>query len=324
MNKTRIFILLAFLFCGCQSQKKIVEPERANYVILIHGGAGNIDELNQEQKTAYTEALHKALELGKTMLEKKKTAVEVVEAVIIELENNPLFNAGKGSVFTYEGKNEMDASIMDGSNLNAGAVAGVSNIKNPISAALAVMNNSPHVFLSGKGAEKFAEEQGLKIVPASYFFTQERYDAYSRQKESSKHGTVGCVVLDMHGNLAAGTSTGGMSMKRWNRIGDSPVIGAGTYANNNSCAVSCTGHGEFFIRNLVAYDLSALMEYKNMEIQKAADLIIQEKLKAQNAEGGLIAVDKYGNIAVSFNTSAMFRAYYISKKPLDESNISIF
>jgi L-asparaginase / beta-aspartyl-peptidase len=324
MNKTAIFILLVFVFFGCQSQKKIAEPERANYVILIHGGAGNIDELNQEQKTAYTEALHKALNLGKTMLEKKKTAVEVVEAVIIELENNPLFNAGKGSVFTYEGKNEMDASIMDGSNLNAGAVAGVSNIKNPISAALAVMNNSPHVFLSGKGAEKFAEEQGLKIVPASYFFTQERYDAYSRQKESSKHGTVGCVVLDMHGNLAAGTSTGGMSMKRWNRIGDSPVIGAGTYANNNSCAVSCTGHGEFFIRNLVAYDLSALMEYKNMEIQKAADLIIQEKLKAQNAEGGLIAVDKYGNIAVSFNTSAMFRAYYISKKPLDESNISIF
>ncbi len=324
MNKTAIFILLVFVFLGCQSQKKITEPERANYVILIHGGAGNIDALSQEQKTAYTEGLQKALDLGKAMLEQKKTAVEVVEAVIIELENNPLFNAGKGAVFTYEGRNEMDASIMDGSNLNAGAVAGVSNIKNPISAALAVMNNSPHVFLSGKGAEKFAEEQGLKIVPTSYFFTQERYDAYSRQKESSKHGTVGCVVLDMHGNLAAGTSTGGMSMKRWNRIGDSPVIGAGTYANNNSCAVSCTGHGEFFIRNLVAYDLSALIEYKNMEIQKAADLIIQEKLKAQNAEGGLIAVDKYGNIAISFNTSAMFRAYYISKKPLDESNISIF
>jgi len=311
---------------SCNTTQQITQAEKPRYVIVIHGGAGNISEdaLSQEEEFQYKEALKKALDLGKKMLENGSSAVEVVEAIIMKLEDSPLFNAGKGSVFTYEGKNEMDASIMDGKTLNAGAVTGVERIKNPISAAVAVMNNSEHLMLSGKGAEKFAAEQDLKIVEPSYFYTEKRFKDYEKRKQSNKYGTVGCVVMDLDGNLAAGTSTGGMTMKRWNRIGDSPIIGAGTYANNNTCAVSCTGHGEYFIRNVVAYDMSAQLEYSKIPLQEAADNIIMKKLVEQNASGGLIAVDKNGNIVMSFNTTAMFRAYYISQKPQDKTEVLIF
>jgi beta-aspartyl-peptidase (threonine type) len=259
--------------------------------------------------------MENALQTGKEMLEEGKSALEVVEAVIRILEDSPLFNAGKGAVFTHNGTNELDASIMDGKTLNAGAVAGVKNIKNPISAAYKVMTNSKHVLLTGDGASEFAKEQGLEIVDPKYFYTEDNFKELQEvikseeEKKDSKHGTVGCVVLDKEGNLAAGTSTGGMTNKRWGRIGDSPIIGAGTYANNNTCAVSCTGHGEYFIRYAVAHDLSALIEYKNMNIDDAAEYIINEKLKNAGGNGGLIAVDKNGEITMKFNTPGMVRAY---------------
>jgi beta-aspartyl-peptidase (threonine type) len=236
-----------------------------------------------------------------------------VERTIRTLEDSPLFNAGKGAVFTHEGKNELDASIMDGSNLKAGAVAGVTDIKNPISAARAVMENSPHVLLSGAGASEFAREQGLEIVPPSYFFTQQRWKNLQDILKKEKHGTVGCCALDVHGNLAAGTSTGGMDNKRYNRIGDSPVIGAGTYANNVTCAISCTGHGEYFIRYTVAHDVSALMEYRGLSLAAAADTVVNGKLLRAGGKGGLIGVDRKGNIAMTFNTNAMFRAWAVSR-----------
>jgi L-asparaginase / beta-aspartyl-peptidase len=326
MKKHVIFLCVLAITYSCNTTKSLPQTDKPRYVIVIHGGAGNIDkdQLSIKEQNQYKEALAKALELGRKMLEEGNTAIEVVEAVIMNLEDCPLFNAGKGSVFTYEGKNEMDASIMDGRTLNAGAVSGVRKIKNPISAAVAVMNNSDHVMLSGRGAEKFAVEQNLKVVDPSYFYTEKKYQYYQKRMQSDKYGTVGCVVMDMDGNLAAGTSTGGMTMKRWNRVGDSPIIGAGTYANNNTCAVSCTGHGEYFIRNVVAYDMSAQLEYANISLQDAADNIIMKKLLEQDASGGLIAVDKNGNIVMTHNTSAMFRAYYISQKPLDKTEILIF
>ena len=246
------------------------------------------------------------------------------------MENSPLFNAGKGAVFTHEETNELDASVMDGATLNAGAVAGVTHIKNPIDLALAVMNNSPHVMLSGKGAERFAEEQGFELVDPSYFYTEKRFQSLQRIKDKekaeldhdsnvsfaedpfikdSKFGTVGCAALDKNGNLAAGTSTGGMTNKRWNRIGDAPIIGAGTYANNATCAVSSTGWGEFFIRGMVAHDISAMMEYKEVTLQEAAEEVIQKKLPNLGGDGGIIAIDKNGNISMEFNTAGMYRAH---------------
>ncbi|GAB4283407.1 MAG: isoaspartyl peptidase/L-asparaginase [Marinilabiliales bacterium] len=319
-----LFILLTF--------NSFSQNDSIDYAIVIHGGAGysTPESLTKDQQEAYTAVLNKALNKGKEILESGGTALDVVENVIIILENSPLFNAGKGAVFTHDGKNELDASIMDGATLNAGAVAGVTVIKNPISAARKVMENSKHVLLSGKGAEIFAQEQGLEIVDPSYFFTQENYDylqkvieneKQKKEDKKSKHGTVGCVVLDSHGNLAAGTSTGGMTNKMYGRIGDSPIIGAGTYANNNTCAVSCTGHGEYFIRYSVAYDVSALMEYKNMPLKDAAKYIIQTKLKNAGGNGGLIAIDKQGNICMEFNTPSMIRAYL---KANGERNISFF
>jgi beta-aspartyl-peptidase (threonine type) len=288
-----------------------------NYVIVIHGGAGTISKskIPDYKQKEYEDKLTEALNRGKEVLESGGTALDCVEKVINVLEDSPLFNAGKGAVFTWEGRNELDASIMDGRTLMAGAVAGVRHIKNPISLARLVMEKSPHVLLAGEGAEEFAEENLISLVDTSYFFTQSRWDALQRIKAKKKaegedkHGTVGCVVLDSYGNLAAGTSTGGMTNKRWNRIGDSPIIGAGTYADNNTCAVSCTGHGEYFIRNSVAFDMSARMAYKHDSVQKAADEIIMHKLVKQGAGGGLIAVDKDGNIAISFNTEGMFRGY---------------
>ncbi len=315
-----LFLMLLFTNCNSQQQNVDQTPE---YVIVIHGGAGNASnrDINAEQQKEYIEALSKALQIGEEILANGGTCVEAIEKTINYMENCPLFNAGKGAVFTHEGRNEMDASIMQGYDLNAGAVAGVTDIKNPISAAIKIMNNSKHVMMAGKGASEFAKSQGLEIVDSSYFFTEDRWNSLQNILKASKHGTVGCVVLDKYGNLAAGTSTGGMTNKMYNRIGDSPIIGAGTYANNKTCAISATGHGEFFIRYTVAYDISALMEYKGLSLQEAADIVINEKLLNAGGTGGIIGVDYKGNITMTFNTNMMFRAY---SKSTGEKSIAIF
>jgi len=305
------WLVAGLLVAGC-SVKKAGEEKPKEYAIAIHGGAGVIlrENLSDEMEKMYLHMLDSALTTGEQVLKSGGTSIEAIEKVIRIMEDCPLFNAGKGAVYTHEGYNELDAAIMDGSNLMAGAVAGVRNVKNPISLAIRVMKNSPHVMLSGKGATEFAREQGLEIVDSSYFYTDRRWNdlqkAIEKEKEN-KFGTVGCVALDKYGNLAAGTSTGGMTNKRWNRIGDTPVIGAGTYANNKSCAVSGTGHGEFFIRYTVAREIAALMEYKNMSIQQAAEEVVMNRLKPAGGEGGVIAVDHSGNIALVFNSPGMYR-----------------
>jgi beta-aspartyl-peptidase (threonine type) len=228
------------------------------------------------------------------------------------MEDSPLFNAGKGAVFTHEGRNELDAAVMDGSSLAAGAVAGVTDIRNPITAARAVMEQSPHVMLTGKGASEFAAEKGLEIVDPSYFREESRFRELQRALENEKHGTVGCVALDMNGDLAAGTSTGGMTNKRYNRIGDVPIIGAGTYANNATCAVSATGHGEFFIRYTVAHDISALMDYKGLSLDEAARVVVHQKLVKAGGSGGIVSVDRKGNVSMPFNSEGMYRGYRTS------------
>lgn len=307
------------------------EMEKRKFVLVIHGGVGTILPRNMtiEKEKAYRDVLIRALSVGEKILKNGKTAVEAVEAAIVVLENIPLFNAGRGSVFTYEGENEMDASIMDGLTLNAGAVAGVKRIKNPITAARKVMENSPHVMLIGKGAEKFAKKENLRLEKPSYFYSEERYQQLMLARENNevildhsgenkstdkeienndkKLGTVGAVALDRHGNLAAATSTGGMTNKRYGRVGDTPIIGAGTYANNKTCAVSGTGHGEYFLRNVVAYDISALIEYKGISLKEAVDFVIHKKLKDQNGEAGVIALDQKGNYEMTFNTEGMYR-----------------
>lgn len=328
-----LFVLTIFQFVITFSTHSQSE-EKKRIAIVIHGGAGTIlkNNMTQEKEDAYKSKLKEALQTGYDILIKGGSSLDAVESAIKILEDSPLFNAGKGAVFTNEGKNELDASIMDGKTLNAGAVAAVTVIKNPISAARQVMENSPHVLLCYAGAEKFAKEQGLEMVKPSYFFTKKRYKHYKENKKktknkrgkkkeiqqgkrinisSNKSGTVGAVALDQFGNLAAGTSTGGMSNKRFGRIGDSPIIGAGTYANNKTCAVSATGHGEYFIRSVVAYDISALMEYKGYSLEKAANKVIMKKLVELGGSGGIIAVDKDGNIAMPFNTAGMFRGYVI-------------
>ncbi len=305
-------LLIAFWSCS-QEHETHSKPE---YVLVIHGGAGTIlkENMTPELEQQYIEKLNEALETGKEILDQGGSSLDAITETIKVMENSPLFNAGKGAVFTAEGVNEMDASIMDGRDLNAGAVAGIRHIKNPILAARAVMEETPHVLLVGEGAEILAENEGLEMVDSSYFFTQKRYNSYLKAKEKAeKFGTVGAVALDKHGNLAAGTSTGGMTYKMKGRVGDSPVIGAGTYADNNTCAVSATGHGEYFIRNVVAYDISALMKYKGLSLAAAADEVINKKLKAIGAGGGIIAVDKNGNIAMPFNTSGMYRGYVTSE-----------
>ena len=311
-------ILLYLVLAYSQAFSQASSP-KTSYTLVIHGGAGNITPSNlpAEKALQFESKLTEVLKHGDSILKAGGTSLDAAEACVRMMEDCPLFNAGKGSVFNADGKNEMDAAIMDGKTGLAGAVAGVTTIRNPISAARAVMENSPHVMLSGKGAETFAAEQGLEIVSPEYFFTQPRWDAYLKAKTNNdsienidkKHGTVGCVAVDKYGNLAAATSTGGMTLKKYGRIGDTPVIGAGTYADNNTCAVSATGHGEFFIRNVVAYDISALMKYKSLSLTKAADEVIMIKLKNQGGIGGIIAVDKNGNIAMPFNTSGMFRGY---------------
>jgi len=314
--QTNLLIIIAlFLSYTTFAQGKIT--------LVIHGGAGTILKKNMtpEQEQAYTEKMEEALLAGYAVLENGGTSLEAVTTTIQILENSPLFNAGIGAVFTNEGKNELDASIMDGKTGNAGAVAGVTTIKSPILAALAVMENSPHVLLSREGAETFAKEQGLAMVSPDYFYNERRFNQLQKIKErendggylyknpDDKFGTVGAVALDQYGNLAAGTSTGGMTNKRYGRVGDSPIIGAGTYANNKTCAVSSTGHGEYFIRYVVAYDIAALMEYQNLTVKEAAGKVVMEKLVEVGGGGGVIALDREGNFAMPFNTEGMYRGY---------------
>ena len=321
ISHSSIILVISLIVLGCnQAQTPITKPD---YVIVVHGGAGNASnqDIDEDQQKEYKEKLSEALSIGEEILINGGTCIEAIEKTINFLEDCPLFNAGKGAVFTHEGHNELDASIMQGWDLNAGAVAGVRDVKNPISAAVKVMTESKHVMMSGSGASEFAKEQGLEIVDSSYFFTEKRWNSLQNILKAEKFGTVGCVVLDKYGNLAAGTSTGGMTNKKYGRIGDSPIIGAGTYANNNTCAVSATGHGEFFIRYTVAHDISALMGYKNMSLEDAANLVINDKLVNAGGTGGVIAVDKNGNVSMTFNTNMMFRAY---AKSTGEKEVAIF
>ncbi len=313
-----IIILVLFSLSACKNTGKKTEPAsdisnmyKQEWAIVIHGGAGAMskDRMTPELDSAYRASMQEALSTGKEILIAGGTALEAVEKTINVLENNPLFNAGKGAVFTHDGRNELDAAIMDGSNLAAGAVAGVTDIKNPITAARYVMTNSQHVMLTGTGASQFAKEQGLEIVPPEYFRTEKRYNELQEILKREKNGTVGCCALDKSGNLAAGTSTGGMTNKKYNRVGDAPIIGAGTYANNSTCAVSGTGHGEFFIRWTVAHDISALMEYKGLTLNEAAELVVNDKLVKAGGSGGVICVDNKGNISMPFNSEGMFRGF---------------
>ena len=327
---TGFAVILAVVFSsmGCETGN-IAKDEKQDVfpvTLVIHGGAGTISRKNMspEREREYRNALEHALDTGFSVLKNGGKSMDAVIAAITFLEDSPLFNAGKGAVFTYSGKNELDASIMDGSNLKAGAVAGVTTIKNPIQAAHAVMTKSEHVMLAGKGAEQFAAEHGLKIVDPAYFVDGARYEQFLERRKrertkdgasavhdetEKKFGTVGAVALDQYGNITAGTSTGGMSDKRYGRVGDSPIIGAGTYAKNSTCGVSATGWGEFFIRLAVAHDISAMMEYAGLSLEEAADSVIMKKLPALGGDGGIIALDRKGNISMKFNTEGMYRGY---------------
>ena len=312
---------LVALSCVYSPKSDKAMQTKAVYALVIHGGAGTITRtgMTPEMEAEYLAALNTALDVGEEVLRSGGTSLDAVQRTILIMEDSPLFNAGKGAVFTHDGKNEMDAAIMDGKTQQAGAVAGVRTIKNPILAARAVMEKTEHVLLSGRGAEEFAATQGIELVDPQYFFTERRWQSLQtalekeRQNaalsEQEKHGTVGAVALDRHGNLAAGTSTGGMTNKHYGRIGDTPVIGAGNYADNATCAVSCTGHGEFFIRYAVAHDVSAAMMYGGMTLQAAARNIIHDRLLSKGGSGGLIAIDTFGNIAMEFNTEGMYRGY---------------
>jgi len=308
-----------------------VAAQQKKYVMVIHGGAGTILKKNMtpEKEADYIAVLTKALQAGYAQIKNGKTSLDAVEATIHVLEDDPHFNAGKGAVFTHDGKNELDAAIMDGKTLMAGSVAGVTTVKNPISAARAVMEKSEHVMMVGAGADQFAKEAGLEIVDPKYFWTKERWDGLQQAiKEDStkavldhgskksdllgtknhdyKFGTVGCVALDQAGNLAAGTSTGGMTNKKYGRVGDAPIIGAGTYCNNETAGISCTGWGEFYIRNVVAKTISDLMEYKGLSVVEASKIAL-DKVGKMGGDGGLIAMDRKGNITMPFNTEGMYR-----------------
>lgn len=330
--------MLASSLFACKNpsvaDKSAAAPERPAYALVIHGGAGTLGraEMTPEKEARYKSALDSALTVGEAVLRSGGSSLDAVEQTVAWLEDCPLFNAGRGAVFTHEGRNELDASVMDGQTQKAGAVGGVTTVKNPIRLARAVMEKSPHVFLTGRGAEQFASENGLETAPPSWFFTQERWEGLqkilaeekakdtktglhqpgNRESETanpkSKFGTVGCVALDKNGHLAAGTSTGGMTNKRWNRLGDTPVIGAGTYADDAVCGISCTGHGEFFIRYAAAHDVWARMSYKNLPLAEAAEQVIQHLLQ-KGGEGGLIALDRMGNVAMPFNCEGMYRGY---------------
>ena len=299
----------------------------SRFTLVIHGGAGTIvkEDMTPELEKAYLEGLKEGLDAGYAVLEEGGLAVNAIKAAIVIMEDNILFNAGRGAVFTKKGVQEMDAAIMDGRNLAAGSVTGVRNVRNPIELAAEVMNNSNHVFLSGKGASDFAIKQGVKLEPDEYFFSQFRYDQWKAIRDSDnysldhthqrleelmkdkKFGTVGAVACDRDGNIAAATSTGGMTNKKYGRIGDSPMIGCGTYANNHTCGISCTGHGEMFIRTVAAYDTSALMEYKGYSLEEAMNIVVNKKLMSIGGEGGMIGVDSKGNPAMVFNSKGMYR-----------------
>lgn len=342
-----LFLLMGIFSFACSPSegKEGHRTPSPKIALAIHGGAGTIkrENMTAEEETAYRASLQEALDAGFAVLEAGKPAVEaVIEAVKI-LEDSPLFNAGKGSVFTHDGKIEMDAAIMEGSTKNAGAVAGITKVKNPITAAYAVMAHSPHVFMIGEGAEQFAKEQKLELVDPSYFRVEKRYeqllkiiDAEKQQLDHSsslgpiledhlfkdrKFGTVGAVALDAEGNLASATSTGGMTNKRYGRVGDVPIIGAGTYADNETCAVSATGHGEFFIRAVVGHEISAQMKYGGKSLSAAAESVVMDQLVKMKGNGGVIAIDKNGNITMPFNTEGMYRGY-ITKK--DEGKTFIY
>ena len=335
MRKTKsILLVLAFLICLANYSTVLSQGQRNNdgdqgqvqgpgpITLVVHGGAGTLTKQNmtREQEQAYKNKIAEAIDIGYSILENGGSALDAIIHTIVILENSPLFNAGKGAVFTHKGENELDASIMDGRNITAGAVAGVKTIKNPILAARAVMEQSPHVMLSGAGAEEFASKAGLEIVDPSYFYTERRYKSLERTIENEKggsgqidkhndhkFGTVGVVALDGDGNLAAGTSTGGTTNKKYGRIGDSPIIGAGTYADNNSCAVSSTGDGEYYIRGVVAYDIAAKVKYLEMDVKEAAAEVIHGQLKEMGGSGGVICLDRQGNYAMEFNTEGMYR-----------------
>jgi beta-aspartyl-peptidase (threonine type) len=307
--KRLISISIIFFLFSCA--EKAEQP----YGLVIHGGAGTItrENMSTEKEAEYISKLTAALKTGYAILENGGSGLDAVEATIKVMEDSPLFNAGKGAVFTGAGTNELDASIMDGATLQGGAVAGVKTVKNPISAARKVMEKTGHVLLAGEGADAFAKEQGLDIVDNSYFHTEHRFKSLikAKEKEMEKHGTVGCVALDKKGNLAAGTSTGGLTNKRWGRVGDSPIIGAGTYASNETCAVSATGQGEYFIRGSVAFDIAAQMDYEKKSVQTAAQAVI-DKLTERGGTGGVIVMDSKGNIAMPFNTEGMYRGFYLN------------
>ncbi|MES1218891.1 MAG: isoaspartyl peptidase/L-asparaginase [Bacteroidota bacterium] len=299
----------------------------SKFTMAIHGGAGTIlkEQMTPELEAAYTDGLRIALDAGYTVLAAGGSAIDAVNASMIVLEDNLLFNAGRGSVFTKKGEQEMDAAIMDGKTLDAGAVAGIKNVRNPIELATAVMQHSDHVFLCGEGANDFALKRGIKLEPDEYFFSQFRYDQWKAMRDSDnysldhsnqrleelmkdkKFGTVGAVACDNKGNIAAATSTGGMTNKKYGRIGDSPLIGCGTYANNKTCAISCTGHGEPFIRGVAAYDVSCLMEYRGLSLHEAMNIVVNDKLVKLEGEGGMIGVDANGNAALLFNSAGMYR-----------------
>lgn len=304
----------------------------SKYAIAIHGGAGTIlpSAMTLELETSYKNALQAAMDAGYDCLAAGGTSIEAVKAAVISLEDCILFNAGRGAVFAKDGSQEMDASIMDGSNRMAGAVSAVRNIRNPIELAFTVMTQSQHVMLNGKGAQDFAQLHGLKTEPDDYFYSEFRHQQWKQMQdtddmaldhsvsidssskingisEGKKFGTVGAVAVDQHGNIAAATSTGGMTNKQWGRVGDSPIIGAGTYANNQTCAISCTGHGEPFIRAVTAYDVSCLIEYKGLSLEKAMQVVVHDKLMKIDGEGGMIGVDAMGNTALVFNSEGMYR-----------------
>jgi beta-aspartyl-peptidase (threonine type) len=328
LQMKKLLLLFSLFFLEKLVAQTNTAPQN-KYVLVIHGGAGTIlkSQMTPEKEKAYTEALNTALEKGQAVLQKGGTALDAVVASVRFLEDNPLFNAGKGAVFTNEGKNELDAAIMNGQTLAAGSVAGVTTIRNPITAARAVMEKSPHVMMAGKGAEKFAAQQGLQIVDPSYFYTEERWKGLQKAKKEDslnekksgalkqpenkdyKYGTVGAVALDQHGNLAAATSTGGMTNKKFGRIGDAPIIGAGTYANNKTVAISGTGWGEYFIRLVIAKSISDMMEYGKTSLKQASDEMVMKQLPALGGDGGLIAVDKDGNVAMPFCTEGMYRGF---------------
>ncbi len=356
MKKTlSVLLIFVFLFLPAAAQKgsfadikQLQSPQNPRLGFILHGGAGVIQKgsLTPQKEAEYRKKLKEAVTAGYKALQDGKSSLDAVEAALRILEDSPLFNAGKGAVFTNDGKNELDASIMDGKNMAAGAVAGLHKVKNPITLARAVMEKSEHVMMVGDGAEKFAKEQNIELVPEKYFWTQERWDslqkilqeekkakenkkgtvsenrpdnflrqnpAYAAMTETerlpqNRFGTVGAVALDKDGNIAAGTSTGGMTNKKYGRVGDAPIIGAGTYANTNTCGVSATGWGEYFIRIGVARDIAALMEYRALPVQQAADIVIK-KVGKMGGDGGVIVMDKFGNMGISFNSEGMYRAY---------------